>query len=493
MKKKSQKQDFFTFSEEDLERISIGNPDGKAWRIAYSEESFENFLQIYFGIKFTIPIAPFHKRLFKSLTGLKKFIAVMGFRGSAKSTIVEAFTLWRIVTGKNKFAVLIGATDGDSRANLANIRSMIEENPLLIEDFNIFLEKKKEDKSGQKWSEKQLNICGGTILARSRGSKIRGLKFGDHRPDIIIIDDLEDTESTKTAEARKKTRNWFFSEVIPATKQGVLSADVKVVMIGNYVHKDCLLANIEKNNTDIVKVERFGLYDDEGNVSWKALYPDVKSILEKKKEVMLAGKGMGNIIWNREYLLKIIDEEDQIIKEDDLQYYPKEWLQRRIEQSGIGIDLAISKKQSADYTAMIKGIIVHNDFGERRLLILPSHVNEHLGFTETLGKAKLSYLGMHKPCKVFVEKVQYQESAIEMLKKNGVDAKGVTPTNDKRARLMSVSSYITSGMVLFPEEGLEDLITQLIGFGTEEHDDMVDALVYLIDGLLNNYSEFVFA
>lgn len=493
MKKKNQNNGFSRLSDVDLERISIENPDGKAWRIAYSETSFENFLKIYFSDKFSIPIAGFHKKLFKALTGVLKFIAIMGFRGSAKSTIVEAFTLWRIVTGKNKFAVLIGATDNDSRANLANIRSMIEENPLLIEDFNIFLEKKKDDKSGQKWSEKQLNICGGTILTRSRGSKVRGLKFGDHRPDIVIIDDLEDTESTKTAESRKKTRNWFFSEVIPMTKQGALSGDVKVVIIGNYVHKDCLLANIEKNNTDIVKVERFALYDEKGNITWKALYPTKESVKAKKDEVMLAGKGMGNIIWNREYLLKIIDEEDQIIKEDDLLYYPKDWLLRKYETSGIGIDLAISKKQTADYTAMVKGVIVRNDYGERRLLILPNVVNEHIDFTETIGKAKMAYLGMSKPCKVYVEKVQYQQSAIEMMKKNGIDVTGVTPTTDKRARLTSISSYITSGMVLFPEEGAEDLITQLLGFGTEEHDDMVDAMVYLIDGLLNNYSEFVFA
>jgi hypothetical protein len=35
-------------------------------------------------------------------------------------------------------------------------------------------------------------------------------------------------------------------------------------------------------------------------------------------------------------------------------------------------------------------------------------------------------------------------------------------------------------VVKFPRKGAEQLITQLLGFGSEKHDDAVDALVYLI-------------
>ena len=200
---------------------------------------------------------------------------------------------------------------------------------------------------------------------------------------------------------------------------------------------------------------------------------------------MLAGKGMGNIIWAREYELIDVDEENQIISESDIQYYTKDWLQKKIQRSGVGVDLAISKKETADYTAMVPALLVLNDYGEQRVLILPRVINERLNFQETVQKARTLYLNMVKPCKFRVEAVSYQQSAIEMLQKNGIDTVGVKPTGDKRARLMAVSSYIKTGMVLFPEKGCEELITQLLGFGIEAHDDMVDALVYVIDGLLN--------
>jgi hypothetical protein len=38
--------------------------------------------------------------------------------------------------------------------------------------------------------------------------------------------------------------------------------------------------------------------------------------------------------------------------------------------------------------------------------------------------------------------------------------------------------------VKFPRTGCEQLLTQLLGFGVEKHDDAVDAPVYLILGLV---------
>jgi predicted phage terminase large subunit-like protein len=54
---------------------------------------------------------------------------------------------------------------------------------------------------------------------------------------------------------------------------------------------------------------------------------------------------------------------------------------------------------------------------------------------------------------------------------------------DKRARLRAVATFIQNGTVLFPEKGCEDLLAQLLGFGVEDHDDLVDAFVLMVLGL----------
>jgi predicted phage terminase large subunit-like protein len=211
--------------------------------------------------------------------------------------------------------------------------------------------------------------------------------------------------------------------------------------------------------------------------------------VEKEKEkVMLAGEGLGHVIWNREYLLKLVDEDDQVIKREDIHTYDDSWLQRPKLKGGVGVDLAISEKETADYTAMIKGCIVENDYGERRLLVMKNNVKARMDFPTTMAKAKSQRQTMPEGTVFFVEDVAYQKAAIQVMERNGIPVQGMTVSKDKRSRLVAVSGYIKSGMVMFPEnetDDVADLIEQLIAFGMQEHDDMVDGLVHLIDGLLN--------
>lgn len=466
-------------------KIRLANPNESVFRKVLATQHFHVYLYCYLGKKLKLPPADFHIGLIDDLQSVERFIAVMGFRGCAKSTILECFAEWQLVTGRSAFTVWIGATDPDAKEAIANIASSIRGNDRLIRDFDIDIERKKHGMY-DKWSEGQLSIGGCTIIARSRGQKVRGRKFEDARINTIIVDDLEDTDAVKTAEKRKATRVWFFAEVINATAQGVLGDDVKIVMLGNLVHKDCLIANLMKNKT--VRVHKIPLLDEDGNIAWPGLYPDMDAVNKEKEKVMLAGEGLGHIIWNREYLLKMVDEEDQIIKREDIHRYTDDWLQKPKLRGGVGVDLAISEKATADYTAMIKGCIVENDYGEQRLLIMKNNVKQRMDFATTMEKAKSQRLVMPDGTVFFVEDVAYQKVAIQVMERNGIPVEGMKVSKDKRSRLVSVSSFIKSGMVMFPENESEDivqLIEELIGFGIEEHDDMVDGLVHLIDGLLN--------
>ncbi|MCA9365018.1 MAG: hypothetical protein KC736_03945 [Candidatus Moranbacteria bacterium] len=76
---------------------------------------------------------------------------------------------------------------------------------------------------------------------------------------------------------------------------------------------------------------------------------------------------------------------------------------------------------------------------------------------------------------IYVENVSYQATTIEHLVNNGLPAKGVPVAMDKRSRLVNVSHLVMSGHILFPLKGAEELIGQIVGFGKERHDDLVDA------------------
>ncbi len=459
-------------------------------KVEVAKASFFHFLVLYMVDSFELAPATFHRDIIDSLDSvddLNRFLSVMGFRGCAKSTILEAFAIWSMLNERHNYIVWIGNTMDDSKESLANIKAEIEENESLRSDFDIRLATDdgmatQKDIITKKWSEKQLIIGNCTIVAKSRLGKVRGKKFKKARIDLIICDDLEDIKTADTAEKRAETRKWFYAEVLQATKQGVLATDTKVVMLGNLVQRDCLVVHFGKNEK--VKSFRFPLIDENGEITWKALYPDMQAVEEKKAEVMMAGEGLGPVIWAREFLLKDADEENMVIRLEDIQYYPDEWLQKKAQSAGVGVDLAISKKQTADYTAMVKGIEVLNDEALRRLLILPGSIEARLNFSETITKAVEINEEMPQGTKWYVENVMYQQASVEVMEKNGLQVVPMKSTADKRSRIVSACFYAKSGRVLFPRTGAEKVIASLIGFGIEDHDDSADAFADLVLGMV---------
>jgi predicted phage terminase large subunit-like protein len=61
---------------------------------------------------------------------------------------------------------------------------------------------------------------------------------------------------------------------------------------------------------------------------------------------------------------------------------------------------------------------------------------------------------------------------------------GIRHTTDKRSRFQVVAPYIKNGTVLFPRSGCEQLLSQMFGFGVEKNDDLLNGLVILIEGLV---------
>ena len=119
-----------------------------------------------------------------------------------------------------------------------------------------------------------------------------------------------------------------------------------------------------------------------------------------------------------------------------------------------------------------------------KIYIEKNPINKRMDFTTTIKKIKRvveeSRRFNERP-KLYIEDVSYQRSAIQALNKQNVDAKGFKVNGqDKRARLDSVTYMIRHGRVFFPREGAEDLIQQLVYFGVEKHDDLVDAFTMVL-------------
>jgi hypothetical protein len=63
----------------------------------------------------------------------------------------------------------------------------------------------------------------------SRGQKIRGLKHRQHRPKLIVADDVEDLDWVRTQENRDKSDRWMPGNVLSSIDE----RDGRMVIIGN--------------------------------------------------------------------------------------------------------------------------------------------------------------------------------------------------------------------------------------------------------------------
>nr|VFK30703.1 MAG: phage uncharacterized protein (putative large terminase), C-terminal domain-containing protein [Candidatus Kentron sp. LPFa] len=457
-------------------------------RQALASKSHFYFFHIYFSHYITYETAPFQKEMF-ALTEAEKNqnIIIVAFRGSGKSTIVNlSYPIWAIL-GKQqkKFVLLIGQTQHQAQQHLKNLKRELEVNDILKQDLGPF-----EECDDWNVSSLLLKDYDARITAVSIEQSVRGLRHNQYRPDLIICDDVEDMASVKTREGRDKTYNWLTGEVIPAGSQ-----KTRVIMIGNLLHEDSLLMRMKEK---IRKKEMQGvckaypIINSRNKIFWPSKYSSMKKIKDEEKRI-------GNkIAWEREFKLRIVAEEGRLIDKETIQYYdelpqsndlPQDQGGISLSQHCLGIDLAISQKDSADYTAIVPAKVYL--IGDKYFIyILPNIVNKRLTFsgaqTEVKTLAQIIHDSSPKSVYIYVEAVGYQAAFYQELKNSDYHAIETPVKGDKHSRLSAASHYIKAGKVLFPKKGAERLIEQMTGFGIEKHDDMVDAFTLLVNHVMAN-------
>lgn len=184
------------------------------------------FLTEYFKATFTLP---WNQNQLQIIDRLQEVVSVGGqyavadFRGGGKTSIIERAIFWATLTGRRRFAVGVDANETLAVESLDRIKTEIEINPMLLDDFPeiIFpftqLEAQNRRSSGQlhdgqrtaiAWQHNRIifptipgsRASGAVIRVAGLGSSIRGLNYVNHlgetvRPDLVLADDPQDRES----------------------------------------------------------------------------------------------------------------------------------------------------------------------------------------------------------------------------------------------------------------------------------------------------------
>jgi len=432
------------------------------------------FFTLYLAHHAEFPFAQFHHDIFNLTENEnEKLLLIITFRNSGKSTIATlSYPIWSII-GKQqrKFVLIITQNQLQARLHMYNLRQELETNELLRADFGAF------EADSDQWAIGSLFIPDyqARIVVASSEQSIRGMRNRQFRPDVVICDDIEDTDSVKTKESRDKTFSFLTREIMPMGDK-----NTKTIIVGNLLHDDSSLMRI-KHNVEQGKqdgaVRFIPIVDDQGNPTWPGKFPTKESVEVERRRIG------NNSAWSTEFLLHPVPDQERVIHPEWIHYYdnlpPGKYALR-----AIGIDTAITTKQTGDFTAMVCAE-VHGSSKERRIFILPHIVNEHLGFPAQIERAQALSDSLEKAI-IYSEGVAYQNALPEQLMREGYFAEAIgIKGQDKRTRLQLVAPYVKNGVVLFPKQGVEILIQQLLGFGYERYDDLVDAFTLLVNKLIS--------
>lgn len=162
----------------------------------------------------------------------------------------------------------------------------------------------------------------------------------------------------------------------------------------------------------------------------------------------------------------------------------REWITygtpTEIKARAMGVDLAISTKSSADYSAIVvveldQSGVIYVRHAERRRA--PFH--QVLQFIIEVAAA-------WKPDVIAIEQVQYQAAVVqELLRTTRLPVKGVTPSKDKISRFAPLEVRYEQQMIQHDPNLPRYLLDELLAFppGPGGHDDLCDALSYSVHAL----------
>jgi predicted phage terminase large subunit-like protein len=280
---------------------------GRARRSSRSNSGAKDLLAWgakYLLAHFSRPPSNMHRWLARKIDTMRNTrgmkINLLGPRGGAKSTIgTLAFPLREVVEGREPYIWIVSDTKHQACVHLENIKTELLENSLLAEDYP------QAAGRGRVWRNNAIVLRNGaTIEAFGTGQRIRGRRRREHRPTLIICDDLQNDGHILSAVQRGHSRDWFHGMLMKAG-----TTRTNVVNLATALHREALAMELHETpgwTSRIFKAvmgwpENMSLWHE-----WESIYVDIanphyktaaRKLYEHNREEMDRG---ATLLWPEE-------------------------------------------------------------------------------------------------------------------------------------------------------------------------------------------------
>lgn len=211
--------------------------------------------------------------------------------------------------------------------------------------------------------------------------------------------------------------------------------------------------------------------------SWQL--PSVSNPFLDPQEIAAARNTVPDIVFRREFMAEFVSFGGALLKEGWLQYGPLP--PREALEVTIGVDLAISTKDGADWTA---AVALGRDGNGHIWILDAARVREPFDGVLRFIRA---FASRWNPDLIAIEQVQYQAAVVtELIRTTNLPVMGIKPDKDKITRFFPVQARFEQGMITLGHDLPPEFRKELLGFPVGSHDDWVDALSYAYRAGLNS-------
>lgn len=468
-----------------------------------------------------LPTPQFHKDL-AAVYHNKRYnkINIIAPRGHAKSSVMAGVVpLHHIFCDHSipgpKVVVLVSKTQGHAIRLLDTIKMTLNYSEKFRQLFGYH-----GQMNAVMWTNHTIILdTGDVITTRGTGQMIVGMKFGNQRPTLIILDDPEDTENTKTIEAMQNNLKWLLTALVPSRD----SHTGRVIVIGTPQHQGSMVMTLKRmagwktlhyqaladevmENTQLREDILAGRVIP--NPSW-ALWPEqwsVRKLLEEYNSLESIGKAS---FFYREYQCKIVGDTEQTFRPEDIRNWTGRIIVNPFGQASVqiytidghkpehedirpvniytGVDPASSLSTRADRSVIMN--VAVDPMANRFVLPYFCKRTDPLTLATKIFDNYLTY----KPVTTRIESTGYQEMLRLHVREESLKRGFVIPgleipekPNLKKkgegGRLDSLQPFFRRHQVFLIEGQMQELRDELLIYPRGRHDDTLDGLYLAMKG-----------
>lgn len=230
-------------------------------------------------------------------------VLVLAPRGNAKSTVCSMTApLKFICEGTEKYILLVSDTSDQARAYLKSITQELESNEILRSKYPLACT------PGDTWNRDRIETRNGVCVeAIGKGMSVRGRKFNQYRPTLVILDDPQNDDDVLSPTTRARDIDWFDKALTPAG-----DTDTNFFVIGTNLHRESIV-NTLTHRADVRTMRYASIQTWPTNLplwkEWETLYitgrgKEAQDYYIEHKEMLEAG---ASVLWpEKENLLQLM-------------------------------------------------------------------------------------------------------------------------------------------------------------------------------------------